>query len=76
MPAGKSKSVNVSGELMRCQAELAELRAQIGKAPEGSHPDEQLPYAATWHDERRNWRAEVLRLEAELRAKDHPSATR
>ncbi len=71
MPAGKSKCVNLSGELMRCQAELAELRAQIGKAPEGSHPDEQKPRAATWHEERMHWMAEVERLKAKM-ATHHP----
>lgn len=34
------------------------LRAEIGTAPDGSHPDEQKPRDRTWHQERLNWQAE------------------
>jgi hypothetical protein len=40
------------------QATIAELRAEIGTAPEGSHPDEQKPRDRTWHQERLNWQGE------------------
>lgn len=42
------------------------LRAEIGKPPEGSHPDEQVPRAATWHKERLNWIVEVEKLRSAL----------
>lgn len=42
--------------------EVQRLTALIGKPPTGSHPDEWLPRAATWHEERLNWMAEVERL--------------
>ncbi len=42
------------------------LRALIGDAPEGSHPDEWLPRHATWHGERANWQGEVERLRSAL----------
>lgn len=48
--------------LEQAMEENALLRAQIGFAPEGSHPDEQVPRAETWHRERLNWIAEVASL--------------
>ena len=39
-----------------------ELESLIGKPPEGSHADEWMPRAATWHEERLNWIAEAERL--------------
>lgn len=44
------------------RAEVLALRAQIGKPPEGSHPDEQFPRSATWHEERLSWASEVEKL--------------
>ncbi len=41
---------------------VAELEREIGKAPAGSHPDEQKARAATWHAERLNWITEVKQL--------------
>ena len=41
------------------ETELDKLRAQIGTPPDGSHPDEQIPRAGTWHQERLNWISEI-----------------
>lgn len=61
------------GELLRANERLRreydELSAKytalvklVGEPPAGSHPDEMLPRAPTWHGERANWEAEVARL--------------
>lgn len=47
-------------------ATIAEYEAEIGKPPDGSHPDEQKPRAVTWHQERLNWVAELAALRAEV----------
>jgi cytochrome c556 len=47
-----------------------QLEDLIGQAPEGSHPDEQVPRAETWHAERVNWKAEVERLRTALSDRD------
>lgn len=66
----------------RLRAEYNDLAAKhvamqklIGEPPEGSHPDEMLPRASTWHAERANWaleldqlRAYARRIEAQLNA--------
>lgn len=44
--------------------------ALIGYPPEGSHPDEWMPRAETWHRERQNWQAEVERLRQEIARPD------
>jgi hypothetical protein len=53
------------GELVRwCQhfnGKAQRLEREIGKPPEGSHPDEAKPRAATWHAERLNWIEEMER---------------
>ena len=46
-----------AGEIL--QGEVAALKATIGTPPEGSHPDEAKPRAATWHQERLAWQGEV-----------------
>ena len=46
-------------------AEIIRLCDEVGTLPEGNHPDEVKPRAATWLDERRNWEAEVAHLRAE-----------
>ena len=51
-------------DLQSDRADSLALRAQIGKPPEGSHPDEQWPRSATWHEERRAWSIEAERLKA------------
>lgn len=38
------------------------LRALIGEPMEGTHPDEWMPRATTWHRERLNWIKEVCQL--------------
>ncbi len=50
------------------RAKVKELEGEIGKAPIGSHPDEQKPRGATSHDERQNWISEVERLRTALAA--------
>jgi hypothetical protein len=56
------------------ETELDKLRAQIGTPPEGTHADEQIPRAGTWHQERLNWiseietaRAYIVKCEAEIK---------
>lgn len=57
---------DIVADLQTDRAEVLALRAQIGKPPEGSHPHEQWPRSATWHEERRAWLIEVERLKAAL----------
>lgn len=57
---------DIVNDLQSDRAEVMALRAQIGKPPEGSHPDERWPRSATWHEERRAWLIEVERLKAAL----------
>jgi hypothetical protein len=52
-----------SPEELECQ--VAALRAEIGQAPPGSHPDEHKPRALNWHAERLHWRIEVESLRHE-----------
>ncbi len=44
---------------------LADLTELVGEPPTGSHPDEQRPRAATWHQERLNWISEVETIRTE-----------
>jgi len=53
-------------DLAAAESRADALGAKIGKAPEGSHPDEQEPRGATWHEERQNWQSEVDRLTKEV----------
>jgi len=55
---------NKAERLTRMQ--LVAVREEIGQPPEGFHPDEAKPRAATWHQERANWRQEVGQLRFEL----------
>jgi len=60
--------------MVALETELDKLRAQIGTPPEGTHADEQIPRAGTWHQERLNWiseietaRAYIVKCEAEIK---------
>lgn len=51
------------------------LERLIGNPPKGSHPDEWLPRADTWHEERILWMKEVERLRTEnVRLQRHITA--
>lgn len=52
---------DIVADLQSDRADSLALRAQIGKPPEGSHPDEQYPRSQTWHEERRAWTMESER---------------
>lgn len=41
----------------------------IGEPPNGSHPHEWMPRAASWHEERQNWIREVDKLRLALKDK-------
>lgn len=51
--------VKMQAYVEHLESELKKLRDTIGSPPTGSHPDEQNPRGATWHDERRHWIAET-----------------
>jgi hypothetical protein len=53
-------------DALRLADRTQELERLIGQPPEGSHPDEWLPRAETWHQERANWADEVERLRAHI----------
>ena len=62
----QSRVTAMASEIVAERSRADALGAKIGQAPEGSHPDEQEPRGATWHDERQNWQSEVARLTAEV----------
>lgn len=45
------------------------LMLLIGQPPHGSHPDEWMPRAGSWHEERQNWIKEVDKLRLALKDK-------
>lgn len=53
-----------AGEQMvyAAHGEVKRLSDLIGKHPDGTHPDEWMPRAATWHRERLNWIEETERM--------------
>lgn len=50
--------------------EVARLHSLIGQPSSGSHPDEWMPRAETWHRERANWMSEIEALRSALRLTD------
>lgn len=54
------RALEIENESLK--ATINNFKCQIGKPPEGSHPDEQAPRAKTWHEERLNWKEETETL--------------
>ena len=57
----QNAALELSARITELERENAALKEQIGEPSKGSHPDEQGPRDATWHQERQNWISQVRR---------------
>lgn len=57
--AEREKKLSIVTKL---KEQVRDLNDQIGYLPDGVHPDERNPRAATWLAERANWQSELAQL--------------